>query len=145
MFQIGAKIIKQPLYFGQSVNRLYLSKNACIATSILSPNFPQPMNSVAENLLNINPTVNSANLENSDNIKAGRIPPQYPTSIPFNPTVENVPKLNAYIEKSFRDSALDRSAPFPTMQTVAAHIHLKKDAIPMHDIARFRYLSIGRT
>ena len=56
--------------------------------------------------------------------------PSRPAKIPFPPTEENIPKLKAYLEKSFESTAFNRSAPFPAMKIAQGHIHLKPGAIP---------------
>ena len=59
-----------------------------------------------------------------------RIPPPRPNRIPYPPTESSIPILRKYIVDSFRDSALDRSPPFPKMKTTKGHIHLKPNAVP---------------
>ena len=59
-----------------------------------------------------------------------RMPQPRPKRIPYSPVESSVPVLRKYIIDSFRDSALDRSPPFPKMKTTKGHIHLQPNAVP---------------
>ena len=56
--------------------------------------------------------------------------PQRPTKLPFHATGENIPKLEQYLLDQFCNRTFNCSAPFPTMSSSPAHIHLKDGAIP---------------
>ena len=61
-----------------------------------------------------------------------RKPPPRPTraEIPYEFTESSVPLLKKYIIDAFKDSAFDKSAPFPILNHKPGHIHLKPNAEP---------------
>ena len=56
--------------------------------------------------------------------------PDRPSIIPYEPTVENVPKLKDFIVKAFEKTAFNNSARLIPMVTKPVSIHLKDDALP---------------
>ena len=85
---------------------------------VISPTFPFPP-SVDTDSDNSKKTVAT--------VEATRTVPVKPASIPFEPLKENIPKLKEYIIYCFRNSAFNRSKPFPKHAKPPAHIHLKPD------------------
>ena len=151
VFNVGGVDTSQPLYICDYVDRIFLSKKACIETFILPPTFPKPTPSLQQ----LAPVSDSSSANSlpphqrqpkkdyvaqiapeasteSSQIKKSRkrTPPPRPTKIPYPPVESNVPKLRQYIVEKFKDSAFDRSAPFPKMNTKQGHIYLKPDAVP---------------
>ena len=80
-FSIGGHITRQPLYICEKVDKLYLSRKACIETNILPETFPYPMDWNAEHIAALN----------SQNDGDAYIIPPRPDNIPFAPTPENIP------------------------------------------------------
>ena len=78
----------------------------------------------------MNDTVNSvAATSPAPNTKCDKPPPR-PSTLPFPPTAENIPKLEQFIREKFANSAFNRSGVFPSISSPPAHIHLKPNAIP---------------
>ena len=50
--------------------------------------------------------------------------------LPYPPTTENILLLKKYNLKQFKNSAFNKSIPFPSMSTKPAHIHLKSGSHP---------------
>jgi hypothetical protein len=80
-FSIGGHITRQPLYICDKVDKLYLSRSACVDTKILPETFPFPMDWNSEEVASINN-------ETENNTLAI---PSRPSKIPFAPTTENIP------------------------------------------------------
>ena len=120
-FNVNGQKTKQPLYICDKIDRLYFSKSACIDVSILPKSFPHPMK--IDQALAVNTSHTTEKVLRTT-------PPARPTTIPFEPTPENIPKLKQFIIDKFNTSAFNKSAPFPAMSTEPAHIHLKNDAVP---------------
>ena len=135
-FVIGGKCTKQALYVCDRIQRVYLSKIACIDVGILSPDFPLPsypiIGSEAEvNSLNPNaiPFTPIPNHIPCPILPKETVLPSRPQTLPFPPLPENVPKLKQWLLDSFSDTAF-RDDSFPTMTGPPAHIHLQENAIP---------------
>ena len=58
------------------------------------------------------------------------VAPTRPTSLPYKPLPENIPKLEKHLLEQFQSSTFNKSAPFPAMSTPSAHIHLKPNPKP---------------
>ena len=107
-------------------------KAACIATNILSPWYPHPMpRDILQNSTPPTETSSVAHLSSNANDNGyRRSPPERPTTMPYPPTEDNVPALRQYLLDKFKNSAFDKSAPFPILDSKPGHIFLKPDAIP---------------
>ena len=129
-FIVNGVPTKQLLYVCEGIKRLFFGKRACIDVNILPETFPHPMNNLNKKnsqadhhlVCEVSPTA----------VSSRRTPPPRPKKdqIPFKFTESSVPQLKQYIIDSFRDSAFDKSAPFPILNHKPGHIHLKPDAIP---------------
>ena len=133
----------QKLYISEGVDRIFLSKRACIDVHILPPNFPQPMKPHHDDSTIYLVTEESNKKEDShtpsdtagssqQNINKSK-PKQSATSrphIPYSFVESSVPVLKKYIIDAFKDTAFSREPPFPAMNHRKGHIHLKADAIP---------------
>ena len=153
-FTVNGTTTKQRLYICEKIDRIFFSKDACIETFILPSTFPQPLPALKfmqqkDNVYPLNqhatpfqprtkpPTaVMSVHFQKSAVPKRvlgegnRRAPPSRPKQIPHPPVESSIPLLRKYIVDNFRDSALDRSPPFPKMKTTKGHIHLQPNAIP---------------
>ena len=135
-FQIGNYITKQPVYISNKADRIYFSKQGCVALKLLHPEFPKPMPQVAavSKQSQPSPDQNTATkpkpLPNTNNLHCETTLPQRPTMLPFPPTEENIPKLKQYLLDQFSETTFNQSIPFPEMNAPAAHIHLKPNAEP---------------
>ena len=111
---IGNRSTIQEIFVCKNIQRLYLSREGCIALGIVHEKFPQPLDYTPppESLPHI---------------------PTKPTCLPYPPTEENIPKLAKWLLKAFRLSAFNnnKNEPFPAMKGVPkAHIHLPPKAKP---------------
>ena len=76
-------------------------------------------------------TQSSNNTNQSDSQSMAKpILPSQPTSLPYQPIVQNIPKLEQFLKTQFASSAFNRESPFPQINTPPAHIHLKRTAVP---------------
>ena len=130
-FAIGDKTTKEALYIcnDSGIDRLYLSKEACVNLNILSQEYPHPMiNSIKENTQpnpKLNPTAHC--------FEPTKQPPKLPIrpkTTPFPPNEQNVPKLKQWLIEQFSETAFNKESPFPTMSGPPAHIHLKDNFTP---------------
>ena len=128
-FSIENKSTNEALYICNGIDRLYLSKEACISLSILSQDYPMPMiNSIQdknETSSNLNPKAKCF-----EPPKKNQKLPMRPKIIPYPPIENNVTKLKQWLVENFADTAFNREAPFPVMSGPPAHIHLKDNPIP---------------
>ena len=122
-FSIGNHTTKQPLFISDKADRIYLSRKGCTELQILPPSFPYPM--PAENINSF-----ECHTQQTDIAKESRELPQRPSKIPYPPTEENVPKLKQFLVDTFKETAFNKSTPFPAMETKPVHIHLKENAVP---------------
>ena len=149
-FTVDGNTTHQRLYVCDKIDRIFLSKQACIDTKILPPTYPRPMSTIKD-MNPSNPKLNltverysppspNQRLEASEirEVKQSdthsdtyrRTPPQRPKCIPFPPNESSIPLLRKYIVDSFKKSAFDKTPPLPKMNTKKGHIHLQKNAIP---------------
>ena len=125
---IGSHTAIQNVSICDKVNRVYLSKAGCKETHIVLLCFPHFMPSLPD----IIPAVNNVHVESPTKPKFTLTRPPKPQTLPYPATEANVPKLEQYIKDAFKDTAFNRSPPFPAMSGPQAHIHLKPDALPIH-------------
>ena len=90
---------RQLVYFTESTNRMFLSKQACSCLGIISPNFP----TIGETLSTIE------HLDSSKDCQCPRrqLPPPIPVKLPFPPTDENVDKLGKWILDYYKNSTFN--------------------------------------
>ena len=69
-----------------------------------------------------NNPIYSVAMENDNNNQSLRKPTPRPNVLP---TIENVLLLEKYILEQLKNSAFNKSTPFPSLSTKPAHIHLK--------------------
>ena len=139
-FTVAGISTRQPLYFCDTVNKIYFSRRGCIDVGILSPNFPLPSHIPSSGVSSISSEDQQQSCDATsamrsshpitDTEPSSRPLPQRPAKIPYPPSPDNIPKLEKYLLDSFRESAFNCTHPFPHMPGPAAHIHLQEDAIP---------------
>ena len=113
-FTINGNSSKQPVFVCDSVDRIFLGRQACIDLHILPSCYPQPM----------------PNTTKSEVLKVDLVLPERPSTLPYPATAENVDNLKQSLIDTFKNTAFNNTGPFPSMDTQPAHIHLKPDAIP---------------
>ena len=115
---------RQLVYFTPTTDRIFLSKNACIALNIVPTSFP---------------TIGSAAAaESSECIRSCKCPerkepPPKPTTIPFPPTEDNREKLEKWIIDYYSASVFNmcENQPLPMMPGQPMRIQVNKDATPV--------------
>ena len=117
-FEVEGNATNQPLFICNKVDCLYFSKQGCIETRILPPQYPQPM----VHSISAVPLLPSA--------QPRLPPPKPPSQLPYPASPANIPKLEAYIREQFATTAFNNSPPFPSLSDPPAHIHLQPNAIP---------------
>ena len=117
LFEVDGHKTMQPVYFCDRIDRVYLSKQGCIEMNILSSTYPHPMPPAAAAVHTLQTPSYTQ-------------PPARPSALPFEPTPENVPKLEQYIRDQFADSAFRNTPPFAALSGPPAKIHLKEGAVP---------------
>ena len=128
-FQLNEHRTNQPLFICDKIDRLYFSKQSCIDLKILPPTFPSPMTALTENISAVHATsTQSGNNTNQSYSQSTAKPilPLRPTSLPYQPTVQNIPKLEQFLKTQFALSAFNCEHPFPKMNTPSALL------FPMH-------------
>ncbi len=111
---LGDKCSEQKFYFSDKATRFFLSRQTCIEIGIIPSTFPFPPKVVE----------NEVHALNND-----RPLPKRPAVLPFAPSEDNIPKLEAYLLEKFADSTFNADKPFPKLSTPPAHIHLRDDHI----------------
>ena len=117
---LGDNSTIQNVFVCENINRFYLSKKGCISLRIVHKDFPQPMKGTSEE--KIAP-------QNGLHTKL----PKRPKEMPYQPTADNIPKLEKYLLDVFSKTAFNacKNEFFPKMTGVPkAKIHLKNDAEP---------------
>ena len=126
-FTIDGYTTTQPLYICEKVDRLYFSKQGCLAVNILSHNYPCLMPKPAVQSLQTNhaPPVVSPTVSTI-------CPPPLSRhdKLPYTALPENIPKLENYIWEKFANSVFNNDAPLPDLTGPAAKKHLKPDTVP---------------
>lgn len=147
LLSITFKINNDTVYICDKVDKIYFSKQGCLATNILPALFPFLMSSKEQESVQ-SVTVDSSSVPNYQDISqivnqngynttccsthtfaqsthTPQPPPKKHAHLPYPATNENVPKLKRYILDQFSSIAFNTSRPFPAMDTTPAHIHLK--------------------
>ena len=120
IFSVDGTETKQPLFICNKIDRIYFSKQGCYATKILPDTFPNPMKDGQVKAIH---TVKNPMPENE---RKGN---EYPRTLPYPATEENIPKLKQHLIDSFPD-VFSRTTPFQAMKCQPVHIHIKPDAKP---------------
>ena len=102
---------------------MYISLEVCKDICIIDKNFPH------NNTNDRAPQIN--NINKPDQPAAEKPPiPTKPAKLPFEPTDENLDKLENYFLETFKDTTFKTTGPLPAMSGGPATIHLQKDATP---------------
>ena len=128
-FRIGKNTTKQPVYICDKVDRFYFGKKGCIDVNILFQMFPFPMNNSSQTIPSV-ATINQSVSKDPTSQATRACPPPWPEKLPYPPLEQNLPKLEQYIWDKFRDTAFNRTSPFPAISLPPAHIHLNENAKP---------------
>ena len=126
---------RQITYITDSSDKLFLSREACIDLGMISRHFP----TVGENnSVTMKPpsTPNNSSLAN-EKTECGcprrEMPPQPPTSIPFNPTKNNRLKIKNYLLNLYKSSTFNtcEHQELPLMNVPPMKLMVNKEAEPV--------------
>jgi hypothetical protein len=117
--RLGERITSVIIYYCECVQRFFLSRQACIDLGIVPTSFPYPPEHG-----NVAFCVNKITIPTH---KKHQIPS--PSILPVKPTVEDIPKLRAYLIDQFSGTVFNNKNPFPKLSTPPAHIHLRENYI----------------
>ena len=87
------------------------------------------MNSSSQTIQSV-ATINQSVSKDPTSQATRACPLPQPEKLPYLPLEENIPKLEQYLRDKFRDTAFNRTSPFPAMSMPHAHIHLNANAKP---------------
>ena len=115
---------RQLVYFTPSTNRIFLSKNACIALQLIPESFPSVGSASA--------AVHSTGAAVCDCPKR-ELPPPKPTSLPFAPTEDNREKLEEWLLEYYKSSVFNmcEHQPLPMMSGPHMRIMIDKNVTPV--------------
>jgi len=125
----GNKVTHQMVHISDSISGLYLSETALKELGLIHPNFPD-----TPHLSHASPA--TTDISNNDESPCQCIPraepPERPSIIPFEPTKENVPKLEEWLLKAFEASAFNTCThqPLQKMTGEPVRIVFKEGARP---------------
>ena len=118
---------KQVVYICEGVAGALLSLEACVDLGLVAENFPYPAESSCK-------AVELQGQENCECKCPSRTkPPPPPKSMPFEPTAENVKKLEDWIRTTYAASAFNccECQPLPKMHGPPLFIHMKEGVTPI--------------
>ena len=131
VIELGGRRSEQEIYFIPTARNLFMSLRTCKDLGLVPEDFPNPAPLIA-----------------SADVTAERVPkprPLYdvtsegetrsfatkPTTVPFPPTEENIPRLEKWLMRHFSSTTFNTNRePLPVMNGRPHHIHLLPDARP---------------
>ncbi|KAK8384324.1 hypothetical protein O3P69_009244 [Scylla paramamosain] len=120
-FSIPGRSTQRDVYFVKSVDKIYLSLDACKDLGLVHADFPQPPVREVASVSGSGPTPPS---------RPAAAPPR-PNTMLLPPLEENVPMLQEWLLGHFSTSTFDTDQyPLPVMAGPPHHIHLSPDATP---------------
>jgi hypothetical protein len=115
---------RQLLYVTDSADKLFISREACASLGIISEGFPT-----------IGETASLEENTTSTTCECPRrkLPSGLPTTLPFPPTEENVPKLTQYLLDYYSSSTFNvcEHQPLPLMEGPPMKLMVEEDATPV--------------
>ncbi|KAK8377955.1 hypothetical protein O3P69_018692 [Scylla paramamosain] len=120
-FSIPGRSTQRDVYFVKSVDKIYLSLDACKDLGLVHAGLPQPPVREVASVSDSGPTPPS---------RPAAAPPR-PNTMPLPPLEENVPMLQEWLLGHFSTSTFDTDQyPLPVMAGPPHRIHLSPDATP---------------
>ena len=121
---------RQIVYFTDSTNKLFISKQACTMLGIISRNFP----TIGETLSSsdkVSAEPESGIIRSCD-CPRRQLPPPKPTSLPYPPTEENRLKLEKWLLNYYKSSTFNicEHQILPMMKGPPLHLMIQDDATP---------------
>ena len=119
---------RQIVYFTPSTKRMFLSKQACAALGLISPNFP----TVGETLETSDQPVTLPAANHPCQCPKRATPPPKPQSLPYPPTEDNRDKFEKYLLERYKDSTFNtcEHQPLPMMTGPPMRLMIDPDATP---------------
>ena len=116
---------RQILYVTDNADKLFISREACIALGMISKDFPT-IGEMASLDMSSQPSIICE-------CPRRRPPPSRPTILPFPATQQNVPKLKQYLLDYYRSSTFNtcEHKPLPLMEGPPMKLMVDKDATPV--------------
>ena len=111
------RFVNEDIYFAAGVPHMYISLDICKKIGLIHPQFPHVQ-------------LNNVNIVPSARQKTVRQPPLRPTEVPFEPIVENIPKLEMWFLKEFSSTTFNISDELPVMSGPPYKFHLVDEAMP---------------
>ena len=129
-FEVNGKVSRQMVHISTKTNGLYLSETSLKQLGILKVDFPQPDISQCASAVD---TETKCCIDDGASYCLERGPtPNRPEKIPFEPTEENIPKLEKWLLEAFSSSAFN-DCTHQTLQTMTGEpmkIQVKPGAEP---------------
>ena len=95
---------RQLVYFSDSTNRTFLSKQACAALGIISKNFPTIGETSSSTDTPITP---DSSISSDCQCPKRELPPPLPTTLPYPATEENLDKLQTWLLNYYKSSTFN--------------------------------------
>ena len=129
----GTKLeTRQIVYFTDSTDRFFLSKQACIALGLISNHFPT-IGETASDEIRASSTVALPEPERSCNCPDRQLPPPKPTSLPIPATEDNADALKAWLLDYYKSSTFNvcQHQPLPMMSGPPMRLMIDPNAQPI--------------
>jgi hypothetical protein len=123
------RVTRQMVHISRVTRGLYLSESALKDLGLLPENFPHTPASASASETSQEEVSTCENCHGEKCIRRDT-PPERPTSLPFPPTKENIPKFEKWFLETFASSAFNTCTrqPLPAMTGVPMKIKLKESA-----------------
>lgn len=121
---------RQLVYFTDSTNRLFLSKQACTALGIISNNFPTIGETLEASDTSVSP---ESGIIQTCNCPKRELPPPLPTRLPYPATEENRENLEKFLLSHYSSSTFNvcQHQILPMMTGPPMRLMIKEDATPV--------------
>ena len=122
---------RQIVYFTRSSDRLFLSKQACVALGLIPDSFPTIGEACLSSSTNMDsPPAASTSDGQTCECPTRQPPPERPTSLPFPATEENLQKLETWLLNHYKSSSFNvcEHQPLPMMSGPPMRLMVDQDA-----------------
>lgn len=119
---------RQLVYFTDSTDRMFISKQACVALGIISDNFP----TVGEAHSTSDASPDSSIFKDC-HCPRRQLPTALPTTLPYPPTEENIDKLQKWLLEYYKNSTFNvcHHQPLPMMSGPPLRLMIDPEATPV--------------
>ena len=121
---------RQLVYFTDSTNRMFLSKQACSALGIISKNFPTVGETHSTSDTSASP---DTSISKDCHCPRRQLPPPLPVALPYSPTEENLDKLQNWLLNHYKTSTFNicEHQPLPMMSGPPLRLMIDPEATPV--------------